>query len=267
MKVLKGIWWNLRQRIFPFRGMVIKHHMHNILLFLDDSTCKWLYLSHFEVFREFTALKKLIQPGDWIIDVGANYGYTACLFAEYCSPNGKVVAIEAAPHTVARMRKQINMDKKSNDIIVVSCAVGALPGIETMNVSFDSRQDCQFLSSSTDLSTVEKFLNESVLVQVKALDQILKDVQIEYPALIKIDVEGYELEVLKGAIQTLSTESPPWLFLEVQEITLRRNGGSSGKLLDILLQYYEDFYIFEKDHFVPVKIEQIQKLAVEKPYF
>ena len=74
-----------------------------VLLFLDDPTCRWLWMTGFKEFEDLAVLApRLLREGDTVFDIGAYYGYVATVFSAAVDSTGRVLAVEAAPHTAAR---------------------------------------------------------------------------------------------------------------------------------------------------------------------
>lgn len=132
-----------------------------------------------------------------VIDVGASRGQFA-LFAVTRFPNARVISFEP----LAEPRKKLQ-DLMGSRVEVVPCAVGDLPGTTGMSVS--GRDDS---SSVLPIGTAqERFFPGTEEVGRAKVPQTTLDLEIgaelRRPCLLKVDVQGFELEVLKGAPETL----------------------------------------------------------------
>lgn len=130
-----------------------------------------------------TKLLNFIRPGDVIFDCGANEGYITTLFSIWTGPTGKVLAFEPDPKNVAVIKKNINANNLKN-VEIIEAAVSSVSGKELM-----------FGSEVIGGSSAEMFKVKTV-----CLDEYAK----LKPSLVKIDVEGYELPVLRGSTEILS---------------------------------------------------------------
>ena len=140
----------------------------------------------------------LIQEGDVVLECGAHHGCTTAVLSHWVGDKGKVVAFEPVPKNCDIIRKQIELNNLKN-IVLENKAVGAAIGKTTITGSSNS----QIVLSS-----------EGIQVDLTCLD--------EYdhlnPSLLKIDVEGFEVEVLRGASKILSNR--PKLAIEIHTQTL-----------------------------------------------
>jgi FkbM family methyltransferase len=151
------------------------------------------------VFRAFC------QPGDDFVDVGANIGVTAVMAALVVAP-GRVVAVEPVPSTFSHLEHNI----ASAGLAQVTCrrlAVAATPG----HVSLVSRPGFGFAAYVGHADGLDEYTDFPA--QAFTLDQLVADEGLQHVRFVKIDVEGYELEVLRGATVVLGRFKPV-VFLE-----------------------------------------------------
>jgi FkbM family methyltransferase len=145
------------------------------------------------------------------LDVGANIGLTAIALGNLCS-SGKVFAIEASPDTFKYLRENIARAGLAN----VSCAnlaasatAGELPF--TFAPAFSAGG---FISQKYDVSGDPRDTYLSCTVRACPIDEYLKRTGVDRIDFIKVDVEGFELEVLRGAKQTIE-RCKPVIYCEV----------------------------------------------------
>jgi len=134
-----------------------------------------------------------IGPGATVVDVGANVGYNTVYASRRVGPTGRVVAIEPAADNLAVLRENIATNGLAN-VVVVPIAAGRAHEVRKF-----------FLRGET--SAVNSLFPESVYAAVTSVEQVrvapLDDLVDVDPDLVKIDVEGAELEVLAGMTRLL----------------------------------------------------------------
>jgi FkbM family methyltransferase len=163
--------------------------------------------------------RQFVRDGDLCFDVGANIGNRTAVFLNL---GAKVVAIEPQPSCVDALRKQHG---RSGRLAVVPKAAGSRPGVGELMIS-----PANALSSMSEdwLDTVKasgrfrafqtSSWKESITVPITTLDELIQE--FGAPAFCKIDVEGYEAEVLRGLsrpIRVLSFEFAPEFISGTQE--------------------------------------------------
>lgn len=173
-----------------------------------------------ELYDAYTALT-LRTPVIW--DVGGHIGYHALGFAAG-RPATTVVSFEPNPANLARLR--MNLDRNGDlaaRIEVVPIALADRSGELTLVASDDvdgGGSSCSFLSGSdTPLSDTSYDTFARTTVAVRTIDELATDGTRAAPSLIKVDVEGAELMVLRGASRTIAGLAPAWL-IEVHTIGL-----------------------------------------------
>jgi FkbM family methyltransferase len=149
------------------------------------SSYAWVYPDHVTPEEAFVA--RTLQPGQTYVDVGANVGLLALRASSVVGSAGSVVAVEAHPRTAAFLRQNVALNGFTN-VEVESVAVGETRG----TVSFSDRH-------SDDQNGVDPTRHAGLEVPVVPLDELLPESRIPHVHLLKIDVEGFELQALRGA--------------------------------------------------------------------
>jgi FkbM family methyltransferase len=158
----------------------------------------------------------VLREGDRSIDAGANIGHLTLVASRRVGSSGEVLAIEAHPEIFGYLEGNLALNRVSN-VRATECALGA----ETGEVAFTSRRsdDQNFISS-----------DGTVRVPMRTLDDVVEPGQTR---LLKLDVEGYELPVLRGAQRTLS--STQIVYCELTKDNCRRFGYEPEEIERFLL--------------------------------
>jgi FkbM family methyltransferase len=195
-------------------------------------------------------LLQLFRPtkGDVVVDVGAYLGRYTLTSSNLVGKSGRVVAIEGDPSHYEMLNKNLKLNKTSN-VTAISCMVGS----KDMRLLFGSPDD-YILVSSKDMTTnyqgnLYKEFDETgkaqmgnTTVHLNTLDNLLiKEHGINEVNWMKIDVEGAELEVLKGAHTILSNSKRIKLLIEIHDVN------KLYKPIVEILNSHNFKIIFEKD--------------------
>jgi FkbM family methyltransferase len=156
------------------------------------------------------ALLGAVRPGDCVWDVGANVGYYTAKLADLTGEAGFVYAFEPAPACAASLRGQFG-----HKVTVIDSARGNVETFLPLAVADDP------LASTHSLCSAAK---AAVQVKVTTGDQLVCWNRVCPPNVIKIDVEGYEIEVLEGLGHTLRSSRCRAVFVEVHFGILDRRG-------------------------------------------
>jgi FkbM family methyltransferase len=146
--------------------------------------------------RMHRLLDRWIEPGATVVDVGANIGYNTVHAARLAGPRGRVIAVEPTPDNLAVLRHNIAAAGLSN-VVVEAVAAGRAAGTRDLFV----RGARSAVNSLFPLSCYAH-VTEVLQVPVVPLDDLVAD---ERADVVKIDVEGAELEVLEGMPRLLRT--------------------------------------------------------------
>jgi FkbM family methyltransferase len=140
-------------------------------------------------------LESLIEPGDVVVDVGANIGYYSLLFADRAGAEGGVVAVEALPKLAAVVEANAVRNGMHN-VRVVNVAASDRPGELTLH---------QAPSTNIGMTTTrsDRGFPATTTVRALPLTEILTDDEIQRTTLIKIDIEGGEVPVVRHFLDNL----------------------------------------------------------------
>ena len=189
-----------------------------------------------EIIEHFTP-----KQGDIVVDIGAHIGRYTIIGAKRVGANGKVVAIEANPSNFEMLNRNIKLNQLTN-ILSLNNAVYSK---ETKIKLYLPGEELGHTIYNTVMSDRAKNEDKFVEVNANTLDYLLQLKGIMEVNWIKIDVEGAEFEVLKGATNVLSKSKDIALLIEIHNLS----GGTNlyRPILEFLRLY--NFKIeFEKSH-------------------
>lgn len=169
-------------------------------------------------------IRSTLKDGDVFVDVGANIGLMSMVASKSVGINGRVISIEANPSTASIFKRNVEANKLTN-VLLVENAIGSAPGNAKIYPNWHINRGGASLIRKGESE-------EGVDVEIKTLDSVLDDLDL-VPTLIKIDVEGFELEVLKGAQKLLSSSRLPTLIIELSS-ERETAGGNVGEIIQLL---------------------------------
>jgi FkbM family methyltransferase len=146
--------------------------------------------------EEYRAFRDVVRPGSRVLDVGANVGSYTLLFAMWAGPEGRVFAFEPAPEARQGLRLHVGLNGLADRVEIVPAAVWSTVGSERFHVDGASGANA-IAASGHDASA------GSIDVETTTIDAFCERQRL-FPDVIKIDVEGAEVEVLRGARNALA---------------------------------------------------------------
>lgn len=156
---------------------------------IGDFIGRHIYLhGHYENYVSRT-FEKILRPGSNVIDIGANIGYFSLLSSSIVGEKGKVFSFEASSSIFNKLQNNITLNKSTN-VYATSCAIGDEEG----EVEFYEADNSHLGISS--LRNLGEQTSQKIRVKMITIDSRID----QFPTidLIKIDVEGAEMKVLKG---------------------------------------------------------------------
>ena len=181
-------------------------------------------------------IKKYYKSGTDILDIGANIGYNSLMFSDY----GPVHAFEPVFHGIVEMNARDNALNHAISVYPI-----ALSNEDTKSVIYIPERGCQSNTAinygGTSMYKSDEVGGTPFDISCKKLDAVYEG----HPSVMKIDVEGHELQVLKGALKTIKKYMPV-IMVEI----LKFEGNPIYDLLislgyDEPTERHEKVYVFE----------------------
>lgn len=195
---------------------------------LRETIQRLMFLGMYE--PEQTAwFKQCLRPGDAIIDVGASFGYYTTLGATLVGPSGKVFAFEPSP-VASQVIEEAIKDAAVHNILLTKAAVGREKGSASLFLP-----TTKYLHSPSILQSDPTFV--PIQVPVIALDQFEPVLNVPKIKLVKMDVEGYEPDVLEGMKNLIKEKRVENIICEFNSGWLKRNATTSEQLLKRFMDY------------------------------
>jgi FkbM family methyltransferase len=182
-----------------------------LVRFVND-TCLWaragetgvtgnIYVGLHE-FADMAFVAHLLRPGDVFGDIGANAGTYTVLASGVAG--ARTLAVEPAPDAAQRLRANVALNNIASLVDVETCAVGAAIGTARFTTTLDTMN--HVLADHEDDTS-------SMGITIKTIDEMFL-ARGNKPILLKIDIEGYEREALRGAEETVSDPSLQAIIIE-----------------------------------------------------
>ena len=156
------------------------------------------------------ALRTHLHPGMVFYDVGANIGYDALLAARLVGPRGCVVAFEPNPVVARRLREHIAINQQPQVEVVEACVVAGDATTVTLYLPPEDR-----IQNPGRATVLPEHGFEPVQCKALRIDDRLAERELPVPDAVKIDVEGFELDVLRSMRSVIEGDRPLTIFLEV----------------------------------------------------
>lgn len=166
----------------------------------------------------------VIQLSDVFLDIGANIGQHTVVGAHCVGPGGRVIAIEPQLEVYNALCHNIQLNGFSN-VTPIRCVLGRTCGHETI-YKISVFNDGQ----ATLARPPQTAMVEAELVNAYTIQDALEMLDVTQVDVIKLDVEGAEMEVLQGSRDFLRRFAPRCMFIESVESNLRKFGSSAYEL-------------------------------------
>ena len=173
------------------------------------------------------ALAEIVRPGDVVLDVGANIGFLTLIAARLAGPEGRVIAFEPVPANARLIRRNVALNGLQN-VSVREEAAAAQDGEAVLVLA-------EHIGGATLLSAgVPDDARGRIRVKTRSIDTLVDRGEIPAPAVVKIDVEGAERDVLLGMGQVLARHRPV-LLIELdgrREAEVEHKAAQCGAILE-----------------------------------
>lgn len=196
------------------------------------------------------SLYQLVQQGSIIIDAGSNFGETLLMFAKLTGPQGSAVGFEPVPYVYEKCIQNISLNSFTN-CKVENKGLSNVNELLSINDPENNNSGGIFLTRN----------NSGPKVNAVRLDDYAVENNLNKIDLIKIDVEGFEFNVLKGAAGILK-KFKPVLFIELIDSNLRKQNASSFEVIKFLRQFNYSSFIDNRTGF-EIKSDPSMQLSTD----
>ena len=223
----RGKWRILRAFAPLIDGIPVRTRFPEVVLTLavTDRTNQLCVLGKHEP-TVATAVAKLL-PGECFVDIGANCGLYTIMASKKVGADGVVISFEPCLQTFLVLEENLRLNGTKN-VHANNCAVSDMPGPAQFDMSTvgHTGRYAMALSDSAQASVVD-------CVRIENGDRFSQYIG-NRSTMIKIDVEGFEVSVLKGIVGLLSRAETHTVVVEVDDKNLRKYGGSAHELYHIM---------------------------------
>ena len=213
-----------------------------------------LYVSGTYEPNTLVVLRSLLREGDIFVDVGANVGVFSLVASRWVGPAGHVIAFEPSSREFSRLGDTVALNGLQN-VQAVRMACGAEPGTATLRVAVDTYAGLNTLGRGFAYDGIETAQLEAV--SVTTLDAFVTCHGLDRIAVMKIDVEGAERDVLLGAREVLARDRPA-LIVEVLAPALESTGTSVAELEALLRRYEYRLHAIADDTAALTAVEHLE---------
>lgn len=195
-------------------------------------------------------IKKIVKKGDICFDIGGNIGWYTTLLQTLVGKNGEVHSFEPVPPTFEILEENVKSNKNSEVVHLNNFALGEKSGEANLHVfdNFDAH------------ASMSDFGQNNVTVyrcSVSTINSYLTENKIENVKFVKVDIEGAELSMLKGATDFFKQEIPPIFEIEMALDTTKGFGYLPNDIIEFIRNQYEyEFYAINEKTFFLEKIEK-----------
>ena len=195
----------------------------------------------------------ILQPGMNVLDIGAHHGLYSLLASRKVGAGGRVLAFEPSPRERLKLLRHLRLNRCRN-VQVQPCALGSAQGEADLFVVKSFSTGCNSLRPP-DTPEPAQMLRIPVLT----LDACLRQEKMDRVDFVKLDVEGGEMEVLKGAADLLGRRPRPLILCEVQDIRTRPWGYAAREIIEFLRSRgYRWFAPQPEGRLMPIAADQVE---------
>lgn len=229
---------NLHRHVLGRRFVERPVHGYRMLLDMQDrGISRSLLLFGTREVEHKVILERVLQPGMTVFDIGANIGYYVLMELALIGPAGKLVAIEPAPSNVALLKRNLALNGYDG-VPVIQSAVSDKPGEKLFHLSHQSN-----LGTFHDTgSGVPHLSGESITVPTVTVTELAAEHGA--PDLIRMDVEGHEVEVIGGMLEHIRKgKLAPMILFETHLSRYSDDHDMAGVLKKLFASGYTTRYL------------------------
>ena len=246
-------WLDVSRGPMIYKGIQGSLHMR-LDLAVDFERDIYLNTSNMEIISVF---RKLLRPGDVVVDGGANLGFLSLVAWQCVGSYGKVYAFEPQPAALALLTENIRLNQADN-IAVVPKALWHESGTSKLYEFVAADHDLPSLGKRAD-----KQVSREIIVETVRMDDVVR----RPIRLYKLDIEGAEWSAMRGSQQILFSNPPPHVIIELNPRTCEPFGHEAIKVVDWLLEHapHRRMHLIRRRNRHRVNRDDLARLFEHKP--
>lgn len=245
--LLKILWWKVNKIFFKLPVMVQLSPKIKCICYPDATHYGSLVLyTTFPEYSEMMITKKILEKEDIFFDVGANIGIYSLIAASKIT-TGKIYAFEPSAKSLPYLYENIFLNQLGDKVKVIEKVVSDKNGFLSFDISGAADYNhISYSQKSSAYSSNNKVDSKKDNIRLPSitLDDFISKNKIPHIKLIKIDVEGTEILVLKGLEKSLRSKLIDVLIVEVSEWTFKKFSFSPEEVYKFLRKYDFNLYYF-----------------------
>lgn len=194
----------------------------------DQGIGKKLALSGVHEEASSKQLQKELTSGMNVLEVGANIGYYVKLVANEIGPTGRILAFEPSRINVEMLKKNVELSSLEDIVHIEHSAVGEESGEAELFMMDKANTSSLVQRKDGALTQIA-----SEIVPVVSIDDYLKDRDFEFDW-FRMDVEGYEFEIVGGMKQSIANSDPKGCFIEVHSSLFPELGHTTLEFMELM---------------------------------
>ena len=224
-------------RYFPKNCAIVEVNKSKMLLFPRNGSIHrdlFLYKKREFICTDHLIGDSIVKEGDVVLDIGANIGYYALIESQLVGANGKVYAVEPVRGNLDLLKRNVRLNNLKN--------------VDTFQLAFgDCNQESKiYVSTFCNLCSMNKHSAGGKIIEVQNVSEETVDTFLKNkpsPSFIRMDVEGYEYEIIRGMPQTLRGDLRILVELHPEHLSDKK----LNEIFQILRQnnFWVRFAIFE----------------------
>lgn len=208
-----------------------------------DNKLSFEIVQGFEL-EEIDFLQRYIRPGDTFIDIGTNVGLFSLHASKTMGHSGRVISFEPSSPTIERLKENIALNDFTN-IEVIAKGLSSQPGFLDLVVAGNGYDAFNSFAAPAMGTITHK---EKVEVTTMDFFSTQKKIALKDVSLVKVDVEGWELQVLKGGRNFFGDADAPVLLVEFTETNAQNAGTSCLELGNFLGELGYTLYAYDANN-------------------
>lgn len=188
-----------------------------------------------------TFLKQNLKYGDSIIEVGANIGAHSLLISKLIGEKGRLIAIEPTEYALGKLKRNLELNKNISNITVIDKVIS--------NTEYKGKG-----KFNSDWSTNNLQSPHEIEYYSSTIDNLVLECNLSKVDMLKVDVDGYDFKVLRGAAKTIKSFKPI-IFIELCEYALKKKNDSVFDIFSYLNSF--GYRCFSENNIREIKVDEV----------